>query len=295
MLKWRFLLGRLLVAATVFVLIGCNKVDHVMQSHYRLETASELISRQQFISAMDLLEQLLADVKREKDDFALQRFYACYLLTQANVLLGVQEQNEPWPETLQTRRLNPRIMTAMFYLGTALELLDAAKESDDVSASGKRLIPGRLAELSVEEAKNNLSLLVTGLYGGLRFGDKMQVSLDRFARIESLVKLEDAKQVFDETRTLDEVRPWVELAMSRYLRRSNGLEAYRFAMHSLHDENCPFDPLTKEELVNWINRGSDFRFKCNRCDQTVVPERAKCFNCGEPYLTAYQVNRETAP
>ncbi len=292
MVRCRAVDGGLVLTVIVFSLLGCQNVDQVMQSHYRLETASQLTSKGEYLEAVKLLETLLADVETQRDAFVRQRFFACYLLTQAQILQGLSERAEATPTQFRSLRINPRIMTAMLYVGSALEVIDAAEASESVSATGQRLVPGRLEEIPFEDMRNRLELLIIGFYGALRFNDKMRIAIDRFKGLGDLTKLESCAQVFDRTHLAEGVRPWLKLAIHRYIRRSDPKEAYRFAISALHDENCKFDTLTRVELIEWIKDGSVFVFLCNQCDQKVVPDRPKCFNCGESYLKAYGAERE---
>ena len=72
---------------------------------------------------------------------ALQRFYASFLLTQANIAqVGVERADQP-TTTFQANRMNPRALAAMVYLGTALDIADAAKASTGASPTGQHQPP----------------------------------------------------------------------------------------------------------------------------------------------------------
>ncbi len=65
MVRCRAVDGGLVLTVIVFSLLGCQNVDQVMQSHYRLETASQLTSKGEYLEAVKLLETLLADVETQ--------------------------------------------------------------------------------------------------------------------------------------------------------------------------------------------------------------------------------------
>jgi hypothetical protein len=262
-----------------------------MQSHYRLDTSYELTTKGQYTEAIDLLENLLADVEPQQETFALQRFYASFLLTQAQILQTGKERSDLPATKFQAHRISPRALMAMFHLGAARDLAEAAAASPGVSPSGQRLIPGRLEAMSIDTILTHLDLLVIAFYGGLRFQDKMRISIDRLKTAGDVTKLESCEEVFDQTRVLERIRPWIALALSRYLRLSDPQEAFRFAVRALRQGGLKSDPLSSEELVHWIKSGSTLEFKCTNCDRTVVADRDTCYNCGESYLKAYGVKR----
>ena len=282
---------RALLLASALV-ISCKGSDPVTQAHYRLETAYEQIEQKQYAESIELLDQTLADFEADRDSFVVQRFYANCLLTQAQILQALTEQVPGDSGSFQSRRMNPRIMAAMLHIGNALDLADAAASAPRTTSSGQKLLPGRLDALSVEDAGSHLQLLVVGFYGGLRFNDRMRISLDRLRGLGELQKYEEFEAILDRLEVIEGVRPWLLLAVHRAIRDADPREAYKFAITALHHEESRLDPLSRQEITHWIEGGSSFSFLCTQCDEKVIPDRPACFNCGANYLEAYGVERE---
>lgn len=285
----------LLLASTSAVswLTSCEGVDQIMQSHYRLDTSQEYISKGDNLAAIDLLETMLSDLEPQRERFVLQRFYACYLLTEALILQALSEApTDDESRTFRTRRMNPRVMPAMLYLGCARDVAEEAASAPRETESGKKLLPGRLDNISVEDIRQSLELVVVGFYGGLRFNDRMRLALDNLKDVGDLSKYDSCQEIFERLRVIEGLRPWIMLAIHRALRLPDPREAYRFGIAALHSEASRLDRLSRAEVIEWIKNGSDYEFLCTKCDEKVLPDRPACFNCGESYLNAYGVERE---
>lgn len=285
-------LSSLALLALPSLLQGCRSADLVVPTNYLLNTAYDRTSEGDYLEAIEILEELLGKLEPQRDEYARQRFYAYYLLTQAQILQALEERAAVSEDTQEAHPLNSRILAAMLQVGNLLDTFEAARASPQTSEKGEQLVPSRLEAITPEEIRTQVELLFVGFYGGLRFNDKTRILVDRFRDRGDLTRLETCEKLLESLQVVPGVRPWIEVGIQRYLRRMEPKEAFRFAISALHGEpNIP-DRLTRAELIDWIRNGSRFKFLCNKCDEPVVANRPECFNCGTGYLTAYGVEKD---
>jgi len=294
--------SRVALIALMAVAAACQSVEpSVVRGE--LERAHGLYAEGDYEGAADKIDEILAATSGEPDQFAVQRFYAAFLATQAHLAAACLDEPFLTERSYQGGSPKPsRIAHAM------AELLHASNglawwESDPAAMSMEDLgglVPPGLAAEGFEAARTNLHLAMLAAYAALRFDDQARTVLEapELAAIEERVEQQlssgtraEAADVWAEEMKRvslpESVHPWVYLALFRA--DDDPRLAFVYGMSALVEGRGPggLDELTQAEIVDWIDHGTEYEFQCRECGQVIRPRNGEtCLTDNEPYLTA---------
>ena len=285
------------VAATLSlgVLTGCSSSNPYKANRKVLEAAVNQVDSGQNRKAVSLLEHMLADTTADASDFALQRFFAYYLLTSIHEDASVKNAflmeaaGQASSFSLQgtgTGGMAPsrvgHLVAAAYNASFGRSAYHAATQSRD-KQDGEVLLPVELAEIGALNAYAHMNLTLLSIYSQLDFQDRVEEILNGMA---DPLKFEDCDSLLDDTRTSAHMRPWIFLAAFDYLKTRNERLAYKFgirARETASDSGGSFGEALRAAIATWITDESKYDFKSSAGEQ-FDPALEGCTTTGEPNI-----------
>jgi len=267
---------------------ACTSVNPYLENRLVLEECVLDIDTSRFQESAHRLEVLLAETNGEARDFALQRFFAAYLLTTIHARASANPfLQEPVTKAnsfgssqgLQPSRLG-HLMALIHDSGCARSLFEFASEAPLEQKGGKQLP----AELEY------LNLCFLAVHAELNFQDRIDEVLSNSR--EWLI-LDSCERALDQVALPAEVRPWVYLAVFEHEKHRDERNAFRFAIRARETGiHVPaFGRERCDRLAHWITEESSFRF-ISPANQPFDPALEGCTVTGTPNLNYEAIAKE---
>jgi hypothetical protein len=241
------------------------------------------------------MESLLPALPDHDQGARLQRFYAAEVLVRAQLTAALEApflreaRSAPGADYRIDAVDGAAPHSSIAHLCAAAYYASYARQwYPDVQAQGTaqagELLPEDLVALGPRNAIAFLNLAMLTVYARLGFQDRVEQVV---AGIPELESLDTCELVLAGAEMPRAARPWVYLGVFDRLERSDEPEAYRFATRTLESsENLAGAPgrAQLDALVEWIQHGSRYVFKCPN-DKTVVDPRLQaCPVCRKPNI-----------
>ena len=295
------LLAALAVAA-------CSSPNPFIAYREQLADSFGKVDAAQYGAASRQLETVLAETNDEAKKFAVQRYYALYLLTQAHMRASIKDAflKEPAPSGARSGigaasdgdskqpSTTGHLVAAMMYASLAKDIFPAAHGGSLVE-DGEEVLPHELSGFDVETASINLDLCMLVVQAQLGFGANVERTLDNSNELHTDA---GAKRLLDRTHFDTSLRPWIYFTLFDYLKTRNEPSAYRFgvlAMESAGDANGTLGPKRNAAIIRWIKEGSNYVFKCPQCNSAAVPEMHACPTDQTPLIDFFAAERAAKP
>lgn len=272
-------------AATLAVsLAACSSSNPYVAHRESLARAEASLGEGRLQGATSELEGLIGATSGDHRKFAVQRFYAAYLLSRAH-LAG--SMGRPWYRDPQASRSagiglgsgtsgeaseTAHLVASMLYSSYGVDWAGGAASGNRV-VDGEPLLPDSLAALEVERAKAGLELGQLAVYSRLGFDDRVSGILDSSPMLHAL---DGCEAVLDRAEAQAELRPWVYLTLHRYLATRDELAAFPFAMRAIDAGEGSLPGGVVPALSTWITRDAGYVWKCPECNAPLVPELGSC-------------------
>lgn len=277
----RFACWSLLVS---FLALGCGAVDPYRRPYEQLEVAATQFDLLDFPQSVATLEELLAETEPQAEKFALQRFYAQYLLARVHIRASLMQPflQEVVPSPSISTSVaggkarpsrNAHLMAALMHRGGALSARASAEGAATESAGGP-LLPAMLADFTLENVENYLFIAALAAYGHLGFDDDVR----RVVKDEpNLASVANTRAFLHSAKVGVEWHDEVFVILFRALRSVNRIDAFQFAIAALAqstrgDGTFDLDPLAAEEIGAFMTSG----FVCTVCTKAVVKDEWIC-------------------
>ena len=263
---------------------ACSSVDPYRRPFEQLEVAEAQLDGDDFRGTVRTLEELLAETEEAAPKFALQRFYADYLLTRAHVRASLVAPylteivpNPSISSSVAGGKVRPsrnaHLMAALMHRSFALGLREAAMLSDTESIGGP-LLPPALEGFAIPNVGNYLFIAALAAYGNLGFEDDVR----RVVKDEPELSSVPQTRAFLATAEVGE--EWhddVFVFLFRALRTVDRIEAFHFAISALaesanSDGTFGLDPLVLGEIGDFMQSG----FTCTSCGKPVIKNEWIC-------------------
>lgn len=279
-----------LVVAALLALSACSTERIYGKNRELLASAHQSVASNQLERAEYQATQVLVDTGNVADDYALQRFFAAYLMTLANMRAFFQD---PWltePDTGAWANLGGgggrrpsrtgHLVATAYNASYALGLFPSARAAKAVE-KGEKLLPAELEELGVEDANLFAKLSMLTVYSRLQYQDQVNQILRATEGSTDLAKLD---AMLDRARVSKSMRPWIYLAVFENLRKANEKAAYKLAIRTLDaardQDAASFDEELLRGVEGWIVADSSYVFRCPECpDSTVSVTYPLCPKC----------------
>jgi len=252
------------------------------------------------------LEAVLVDTDAAPEDFALQRFYAAYLLAQVHARAAVDgpflaEQSTSGDRIgaigrraagSSAERPSPtaHLVAAEHWAAVGRALFDRAARSGP-EHDGVTLLPDALWRIDLNDADANLQIVQTLAFARFSFTDEVARILGQSPR---LVELASCLEDLERYAIPAELRPWVLAMVFDYLKTRNEPEAYRFGVVAVEGGERfghALPPERVDAIDRWIVEGSSFVFVCPQSHTAYVPGLRASPVSGVPHLEYVPVER----
>lgn len=284
----RFLLTTWVLLLGSLALGGCSSINKFKQPYDTLAAALQTYERGAYGETVDSCEGLLAATANEAKEFAVQRFYAQYLLVKAHaaasagnaflreprqqvLLIGGQGASDQPSET-------GHMVATVSLAGTAIAWAPGVSNGPWESA-GQAFVPAELRAISPARAADSLRLACLTQYSRLGFFGRVNES---FGASREIAKLAGCQQLLAGLDLPRDLEAWTYLAVHRYLRSLPNREvqgdAYQFAMQFLHGNAraTSIDPEILREIDTWVTHNQYCTFRCPACQKEYVGGSPAC-------------------
>jgi hypothetical protein len=289
---------------------SCASDDLPDQNRRRLELVAERLPDGDPRELARHMEELLAETEEASQDYALQRFYAAWLLTQIH---AVSSLSQPFLTEVATsghrvggigrRDDNPsgERPSPNAHLAASVHHARAARAAFDRAArsgpklDGVTLLPDSLWMIDLNDADANLQVILTTAYARLGFSQEVARIL---AESEGLVRLETCLGELERWRVPVELRPWVLAMIHDYLKSRDELEAYRFGVVAVEGAERFGHALPEERIAaidRWIVAEAGVVFVCPQSHTAYIPGMRQSPISGVGHLDYVAVPRPAAP
>ena len=280
---------------------ACAAPSPYAENEKRLGANLAQIEAGQLASAGRDLEAMLAQTQPLASELRLQRFYASVLLTEVHTraslgapfIRDIERSSAPGIGGVEDKAgsQTAHIVAIALYANVGKDLAAKAKGAA-LRADGIELLPEKLRGLAPAAAESKLDLSLLVVFSRLGFDDRVAKMLDASP---GLYKLEDCEKLIEDARIDAAERPWIYLAMFKYLRAHDEPAAYKFGVRLLATaagSKGTISAAQSEAVIEWIRNGSKFAFRCPSCNQPVVPELSSCQNDQTSHLSFYAEPRK---
>ena len=255
---------------------ACSTPDLFSDNRLTLESADKRLAAGEFDAVMAPLEDLVLRTNADPEPFALQRYFAVYLLSRANAEASVRTGGDDWLSNLTA---------AAYYMNYALEWSKAAKASGPKAEDGAVLLPASLSSYGLEKTQTYLDLAWVVICARAKFQGEVAEVLGREPRLLSVL---DTEALSREVGMSDEMRPWLLWSVYEY-QKSHGDEpaAYKFGIRARElGRQVPraFPSQMGDQIVRWILNDSKYVFKSS-AGVAFDPGSEVCSQTGEPNIS----------
>jgi len=292
-------------------LSACASNDAYLDNQRDLQFALEAYAARELPEeVVTRLNRVLVDTQNEPNDFALQRFYAAFLLTQVHAAasMGMPFRQEPTtlrsrvggigqrdPSDEEMRRPSPtaHLVATMYHASFARALYDKAVRSGP-QKDGIVLVPDELWNLGVDQADANLQVLLSTTYSRLGFRDEVAKTL---AQSPDLLEPARCLAFLDNSLTQTRLKPWVCEMVFEYLKNLNELQAYRFGIMAVEGRErfgYGLPEASVARIDDWIVNGASVRFVCPESQTAYIPGQRRSPISGVPHIEYVAVQRTDA-
>lgn len=260
-------MSKRLLALTTLLLAGCSSVNPYVEHRLVLEQAVEGLEQGDHARAVRSLERMLAKTDEQSRTFALQRFFATYLLTQAHQAANGASPflEEPADDGAGFRAADGtrpsrigHLMAITYHSSFGRSWFDLARGAAP-EVDGERLLPTGLEAYGPEKALAYMNLCYLAIHAELHFQDRVEEIL---FGMDELLDLDHCEDLMDSVALDPAVRPWVYLAVFEHQRTRDEPNAYRFGLRARaagrgHEA---FGDELDAGIVRWILEESAYEF-----------------------------------
>lgn len=293
--------------ASLGLATSCTSTNPVDDNREHLRQGMESMEAGDLQAASRQMNDVLVATQEEANAFALQRFYALYLLAQIHAKASIDAAflTEYSRATSRIGGIGQRqgarsderpsrtghLVASIYHASLARALYDRAARSGP-KKGGAAFLPEELWNLGVDNSDANLQVVMTSAYARLGFWAEVEKTLERSP---TLLTLDEAIGHMETYGVQPSLRPLVCAMISRFLRDTNNEEeAYRFAIAAIEGEErfgAPLDPTEIAELEDWILHGASVDFVCPESQTPYLPGQTRSQVSGVPHMEYIAVER----
>lgn len=281
-----------LLACAAFLALStaCTSRNLYVENRLVLERAMTDLKAGESERAAYTLESMLGET--DAAEFALQRFFAAYLLTLAHEEASaegpfLEEPLEPsgrFDAGASGSRRPSRIghlMAVTYHASRGRSWYPLAGLSP-LAVEGERLLPIQLEALGAQNALVYMNLCYLAVHSELNFQDRIEEILAGMSELTDLARCE---AVMDRVDLPADLRPWIYRAVFEHQKRRDEPNAYRFAIRARETgKDVPaFGQDLCDRIAYWITDESSYRF-VSPANQPFDPALEGCTVTGTPNL-----------
>jgi hypothetical protein len=293
--------------ATALCLGACGGTQLWEKNEKRLEQTVTDLDTAPPDTVIRRLDAILSETSVEPGEFALQRFYASYLLarlhTEATLerpflfettthgsRIGGIGQRQSSREATTRPSITGHLVASIYHASVARAMYDQAARSGP-KRKGVALVPDELWRLGVDNADAHLQLILTTAYARLGFRDEVAKILDRSPQ---LLSRDTFVSYLDQYQIPSKLRPWICEMVFWYLRSKDEDLAYRYAIMAVEGQErfgyaLPADVVAR--IDRWIEDGASVLFVCPASQTPYSPGEPRRPISGVPHIDFVAVAR----
>lgn len=286
-------MSRIPLLALSFTLLatGCSSTKQWETNRRNIATSIEQFEDGDLRVIAARMNGLLADTEEDRGSFALQRFYANYMLAQVHTAgsldrpflketttaasaVGGIGRRDTGDGPDQRESVHGHLAASILHASAARELYDAAARSgpkyEDVT-----LLPEELWNLGVANADANLQIAITTALARMGFDAQVEKVLD--ASPADFLKKDGALAYMDQYQVQKKLQPWVCWMIFDYLAHDpshDEREAYYFGVLAVEGGDRFGSPLPTElvtAIESWIVDESKYSYRCPESNTAYIP------------------------
>ncbi len=296
--------------ACALLVTACAGTQVWEENCVRLEYASAHLDDEELIRSARRLEWILADTQEAPQEFALQRFYASFLLAQvharasldrpffeetstaASRVGGIGRRETTGSETRPS--IEGHVAASVYYASLARGMYDRAARSGPKHGE-VTLLPDDLWNTDLNNADANLQIILTTAYARLGFSEEVAKILDESP---DLVDFERCEGLLTRYGVLRELRPWIFAMIFDYLKVKNEESAYPFAILAVEGADrygFALPARVTKRIDHWIVDEASVVFVCPESRTAYIPGAKKSPISGIAQLDYVPMPRPAKP
>jgi hypothetical protein len=294
---------RIATSALVALLAcGCATEKIYSSNQSLLATAVSDVESGNLVRADASMKKLLMDTGEVADDYAVQRFFAEYLLARVHMAasFGNAFLTEAKPDSAASlgggpsRKPSPvgHLVATSYHSSYGLQWYQKAN-GKPTTVDKKALLPPELEELGTYGAGQHLQLCLLTVYSELQFQAQSNEILEAIGATD----LESLDKLVADAQATPEMEPWIYRAMWARLEKNDPREAFKFAIRTLETAE-ELDASAAEEhlpvIDRWLTGSEDFMFICPNCDKEIRANSPVCKSCRGPERMDFVYVQRTA-
>ncbi len=268
--------ARFVALFTLAGLASCGGANPYVQNRETLDAGFAQIKSGKLDAANTTLEGLIMATNEDPRMFALQRYYAAYLLSRSKLEASVKAKGDDW--------LGPTV-AANYYRSYARDWESDARASKPKDETGEALLSETLAAISLDDVDAYLDLMWLITSGRAKFLTEVGTLVNEDSRFATVTS---AEMRAIELGLTDAGMPWLMLALHKHFHDKNGQEetAYRFGIRARElgkKQPTGFPASYSREIVDWITNHPTHAFKSSS-NIAFDPNEDFCVESGEPNI-----------
>lgn len=290
------------LVAVLGLVSSCSSEKLYASNRGTLQAAIERMESGDLKGAEQSVKSVLVMTGETPGDYALQRYFAEYLLSQIHMsafvgqpYLVVRGGEQGGFDAMGNRlaaETSPlgHLVAANYHAAYGRDAYPSVREAP-LQVDGEPLLPPSLADLGVQNALIGMNLATLTGFARLRFEDSVASFLNS---MPGVLELDSCDELLENARVSHEIEPWVYLALHEQLRARDAREAFRFAVRALHGRPGVstakgLSQREREDVHEWILEGAEKQWKisfyCTDCREEIDPILEQCLgNCGRPAI-----------
>lgn len=272
---FRAVILRAAAFAPVLLAAACGSANPFVENRQALDAANQKLLAGDFAATDSVLQGLVLKTNPEAGRFALQRYFAAYLLSRAQMESALRMTGEQWLPTL---------VGSTYFMNFAEAWSAAAKASPAADETKEPMLPEALATFGVDNAQAYLNLCWLVVCARLGFQNEVAEVCGAEPR---LATVESAEKLSHDLGMTDEARPWLLWSLFQHQKVRDERVAYRFGIRARELGRSvagSFPAARGDEIVHWIQSESKFVFK-STAGVEFDPKAERCSQTGEPNIS----------
>lgn len=294
---------------------GCASETLHQTNHVRLTNAANDIAAGENQRALLWLDQLITETGSDPSTYALQRYFAAYLGTQAHLsawtrpflkdslqgqgtgldLTGTVDASA----TVLSDREAPvsHLVAMIYYAGYGLDWAPGL-EGAEMQLDGQPLLPDELQALGVVNSRINLTMCQLAVFARLEFEGRVD-SMLRQPGMAPLLEVPACTELMERANVRASVRPLVYYAIYEFLaaQDKNAIVAYQFGVKAI--QSIPstetigdFGRRKFDTFESWVSGHEVFEWRCPKDDEASRPTETRCIACDQTETIDFVARRK---
>ena len=281
------------LAVLSLLLASCGTVAIHDKNATNLAAAVDHMNAGRYADAQTNARAVLLNTGEVANDYALQRFYASYLLNQVHLAAAfngpfLTENEVSWRGEVRAKpSRNAHLVASVYHGSHGIDAFGAANGKPAV-VDGVDLLPPSLAGIDAQSALRAIEVSMLAVYSRLQYDLQVARILDD---VQPGQKLGPFEAMLDQCQVAEHMRPWLYWSVFERKQEADPAAAFKFGVRTIETaaaEGAEFPTPYIDELASWMLDNPSYTFTCPSCfDRLEEPRRSFCILCGEGALLEF--------